>query len=128
VIQSRPDLAGLAGAVPAASLEWRGVGCSYNTPAGPKEVLADVWGVAPSGEMQALLGPSGAGKSTLMVRSRLGPGQRGRRQSMRGRAQAQAVWHRTPSARLPTPHPAHPARPGPTTPRTSSRCARAWAT
>jgi ABC-type cobalamin/Fe3+-siderophores transport system ATPase subunit len=36
---------------------------------GPKEVLADVWGIAQPGEMQALLGPSGAGKSTFMVRA-----------------------------------------------------------
>ena len=35
-------------------------------PQGPKEVLADVWGIAQPGEMQALLGPSGAGKSTFM--------------------------------------------------------------
>ncbi|KAI8468849.1 MAG: P-loop containing nucleoside triphosphate hydrolase protein [Monoraphidium minutum] len=42
------------------------MGCSYATPAGPKEVLADVWGIAQPGEMQALLGPSGAGKSTFM--------------------------------------------------------------
>jgi ABC-type multidrug transport system ATPase subunit len=48
------------------TLEWQGVGCSYQTPAGVKEVLADVWGVAQPGEMQALLGPSGAGKSTFM--------------------------------------------------------------
>jgi hypothetical protein len=47
---------------------WQGVGCSYNTPSGVKEVLADVWGIAQPGEMQALLGPSGAGKSTFMVR------------------------------------------------------------
>ena len=46
------------------TLEWQGIGCSYNTPTGVKEVLADVWGVAQPGEMQALLGPSGAGKST----------------------------------------------------------------
>ena len=59
-------VAGAAAPPPAASLEWRGVGCSYNLAGGVKEVLADVWGVAPSGEMQALLGPSGAGKSTLM--------------------------------------------------------------
>lgn len=46
------------------TIEWQGIGCSYNTPTGIKEVLADVWGVAQPGEMQALLGPSGAGKST----------------------------------------------------------------
>jgi ABC-type transport system involved in cytochrome bd biosynthesis fused ATPase/permease subunit len=48
------------------TLEWQGIGCSYMTPTGPKEVLADVWGIAQPGEMQALLGPSGAGKSTFM--------------------------------------------------------------
>ena len=48
------------------TLEWQGMGCSYNTPTGTKEVLADVWGIAQPGEMQALLGPSGAGKSTFM--------------------------------------------------------------
>ena len=47
-------------------LEWRGLGCSYRTSGGAKVVLADVWGAARPGEMQALLGPSGAGKSTLM--------------------------------------------------------------
>jgi hypothetical protein len=41
------------------TLEWQGIGCSYNTPTGPKEVLADIWGIAQPGEMQALLGPSG---------------------------------------------------------------------
>ena len=45
--------------VDASTLEWQGIGCSYNSPAGPKEVLADVWGIAQPGEMQALLGPSG---------------------------------------------------------------------
>jgi hypothetical protein len=49
------------------TLEWQGIGCSYNTPTGVKDVLADVWGIAQPGEMQALLGPSGAGKSTFMV-------------------------------------------------------------
>jgi hypothetical protein len=56
------------------TLEWRGLGCSYNTQGGVKEVLADVWGAAAPGEMQALLGPSGAGKSTFMVRSGGGRG------------------------------------------------------
>jgi len=53
-------------AVAPLSLEWQGIGCSYTTPAGPKEVLVDIWGNAQPGEMQALLGPSGAGKSTFM--------------------------------------------------------------
>ncbi|GBF96283.1 ABC transporter G family [Raphidocelis subcapitata] len=48
------------------ALEWQGIGCSYSTPTGPRQVLADVWGSAQPGEMQALLGPSGAGKSTFM--------------------------------------------------------------
>ncbi|KIY92351.1 hypothetical protein MNEG_15612 [Monoraphidium neglectum] len=66
-----PALAGAAAGAsargrPATTLEWRGLGCSYSTAAGPKVVLDDVWGVARPGEMQALLGPSGAGKSTLM--------------------------------------------------------------
>ncbi|KIZ04851.1 hypothetical protein MNEG_3112 [Monoraphidium neglectum] len=52
--------------VVSSSLEWQGVGCIYATPAGPKDVLKDIWGIAQPGEMQALMGPSGAGKSTFM--------------------------------------------------------------
>uniref|UniRef100_A0A383VUC2 ABC transporter domain-containing protein n=1 Tax=Tetradesmus obliquus TaxID=3088 RepID=A0A383VUC2_TETOB len=46
-------------------VEWQGVCCSYMAQGANKVVLHDVWGVAMSNEVQALMGPSGAGKSTF---------------------------------------------------------------
>ncbi|KAF8066171.1 abcG22 [Scenedesmus sp. PABB004] len=48
------------------TMEWQGMGCAYSSHGLVKVVLADVWGKAAPGEMQALMGPSGAGKSTFM--------------------------------------------------------------
>eukprot|EP00879_Flechtneria_rotunda_P001281 GHRR01001430.1.p1 GENE.GHRR01001430.1~~GHRR01001430.1.p1 ORF type:complete len:214 (+),score=57.94 GHRR01001430.1:477-1118(+) len=47
-------------------MEWRDLGCAYNTNTGVRTVLKHVWGRADPGDMLALMGPSGAGKSTLM--------------------------------------------------------------
>ena len=51
---------------PALTLEWRGLGCWYASPSGPRAVLRGVSGAARPYELQAVLGPSGAGKSTLL--------------------------------------------------------------
>eukprot|EP00775_Hariotina_reticulata_P006450 gene6450-6679_t len=48
------------------ALSWEGVGCSYKTTSGKRQVLSDICGKAQAGQLQALIGPSGAGKSTLL--------------------------------------------------------------
>ncbi|GIL43410.1 hypothetical protein Vafri_1186 [Volvox africanus] len=47
-------------------IEWRDLGCVYDTSSGPKTVLQGVYGRAVPGDLLGLLGPSGAGKSTLL--------------------------------------------------------------
>jgi hypothetical protein len=82
VESARSPPAALSVSVAPLALEWQGIGCSYNTPTGLRQVLADVWGSAQPGEMQALLGPSG------WVR---GPGESGRFTGGRVRA-AHGSW------------------------------------
>lgn len=47
-------------------VEWRDLGCSYDTHAGTRVVLQGVYGRVSPGDLLGLLGPSGAGKSTLL--------------------------------------------------------------
>ncbi|KAG2499204.1 hypothetical protein HYH03_002785 [Edaphochlamys debaryana] len=48
------------------SIEWKDLGCSYETAHGPRVVLQGVYGRAAPGDLLGLMGPSGAGKSTLL--------------------------------------------------------------
>ena len=52
VQQQKALAASMSLAVDPISLEWRGVGCSYNAHGSVKTVLQDVWGKARPGEMQ----------------------------------------------------------------------------
>ncbi|KAJ0399890.1 hypothetical protein ATCC90586_006505 [Pythium insidiosum] len=48
------------------ALEWEGIVLEASTASGPKRILNDVSGSAPSGQVLGLMGPSGAGKSVLL--------------------------------------------------------------
>ncbi len=56
--ESKPDTEG--------SLEWKDVNFTVKTKDGPKQILHDIKGRLPKGQLLGILGGSGAGKSTLL--------------------------------------------------------------
>ncbi|GGJ36400.1 ABC transporter ATP-binding protein [Deinococcus roseus] len=65
-MQTQPQVAAAARTVPRPLIELKGIGRTFQTPAGAFHALKDIHLTVRQGEFIAVVGPSGSGKSTLI--------------------------------------------------------------